>query len=102
MLLLYKFIDFLVLVSFQWILNLFFHSIPTAVCGDTAIYGTEMYQKEPSGAAQRLIFSKFDAAELDSLINPEGSLDAFISLDTYDYQQSAGIRLVAKKLIFHS
>lgn len=79
-----------------------FHSIPTAVSGDTAIYATEMYQKESSGAAQRLIFSKFDAAELDSLIKPGAILDAFISLDTYDYQQSAGIRLVAKRLIIHS
>ncbi|CAK9330108.1 unnamed protein product [Citrullus colocynthis] len=76
--------------------------IPTAVSGDTAIYATEMYQKESSGAAQRLIFSKFDAAELDSLIKPGAILDAFISLDTYDYQQSAGIRLVAKRLIIHS
>ncbi|KAG6589518.1 protein NEN1-like [Cucurbita moschata] len=76
--------------------------IPTAVSGDMAIYATEMYQKEASGGAQRLIFSKFDAVELDSLINPGGIIDAFISLDTYDYQQSAGIRLVAKKLIIHS
>uniref|UniRef100_A0A9I9DFB7 Exonuclease domain-containing protein n=1 Tax=Cucumis melo TaxID=3656 RepID=A0A9I9DFB7_CUCME len=76
--------------------------IPTAVSGDVANYATEMYQKDASGAVQRLIFSKFDAAELDSLIKPGAILDAFISLDTYDYQQSAGIRLVAKKLIIHS
>ena len=63
-----------------------------------------MLKKEPSGAAQRLIFNRFDAAvaELERLINPGAILDAFISLDTYDYQQSAGIRLVAKKLIIHS
>ncbi|KGN63687.1 protein NEN1 [Cucumis sativus] len=76
--------------------------IPTAVSGDVANYATEMHQKEASGAVQRLIFSKFDAAELDSLIKPGAILDAFISLDTYDYQQSAGIRLVAKKLIIRS
>ncbi|XP_022929772.1 protein NEN1-like [Cucurbita moschata] len=76
--------------------------IPSAVSGDTAIYATEMLKKEPSGAAQRLIFNRFDAAELEGLINPGAILDAFISLDTYDYQQSAGIRLVAKKLIIHA
>lgn len=29
-------------------------------------------------------------------------MDVFFSLDPYDYQQSAGIKLVAKKLIIHS
>ncbi|KAG7021529.1 Protein NEN1, partial [Cucurbita argyrosperma subsp. argyrosperma] len=74
----------------------------SGISGDTAIYATEMLKKEPSGAAQRLIFNRFDAAELERLINPGAILDAFISLDTYDYQQSAGIRLVAKKLIIHA
>ncbi|KAJ1421863.1 Ribonuclease H-like superfamily [Sesbania bispinosa] len=75
--------------------------IPTAVCEDIAIYATEIYQKESSGAVQRLIFSKFDAAELGSLFMPGTFVDAFFSLDPYDYQQNAGIKLVAKKLIIH-
>lgn len=76
--------------------------IPTVVFGDVAQYGTEMYQKEASGNIQKLEFVKFDVAELDSLLKPGTFVDAFLSLDPYDYQQSAGIRLVAKKLIIYS
>lgn len=79
-----------------------FYSIPTAVCRDIAIYATEIYQKENSGSVQRLVFSKFDASELNSLFKPGTFVDAFFSLDPYDYQQNAGIKLVAKKLIIHS
>ncbi|XP_010258260.1 PREDICTED: protein NEN2-like [Nelumbo nucifera] len=75
--------------------------IPTVPNGDIAIYGTEIYQKEASGNAQRLVFSRFDAAELDSF-SPGTLVDAFFSLEVYDYQQNAGIRLVAKKLILNS
>ncbi|KAM1398045.1 hypothetical protein ACFX2I_015553 [Malus domestica] len=76
--------------------------IQTAVCGDIAIYATEIYQKEPSGAEERLVFTKFDASALSTLFKPQTFMDAFFSLDPYDFQQSAGIRLVAKKLILHS
>ncbi|KAM2106528.1 hypothetical protein ACFX1R_016891 [Malus domestica] len=76
--------------------------IQTAVCGDIAIYATEIYQKEPSGAEERLIFTKFDASALSTLFKPQNFMDAFFSLDPYDHQESAGIRLVAKKLILHS
>ena len=81
-----------------------FCSIPTVVFGDIAQYDTEMYWKEPSGDIQKLEFVRFDAAELDSLLKPGTFVDAFLSLDPYDYvyEQSAGIRLVAKKLIIHS
>ncbi|XP_061346609.1 protein NEN1-like [Gastrolobium bilobum] len=76
--------------------------IPTAVCESNTIYATEIYQRESaSGAVQRLLFSKFDAAELGSLFMPGTFVDAFFSLDVYDYQQNAGIKLVAKKLIIH-
>jgi hypothetical protein len=75
--------------------------IPTAVCEEIAIYTTEIYQKESSGSVQRLLFSKFDAAELDSLFKPETFVNAVFSLDSYDYHQNAGIKLVAKKLIIH-
>ncbi|XP_059444134.1 protein NEN1-like [Corylus avellana] len=76
--------------------------IQTAKAGDRAPYATEIYQKDSSGIEQRLVFSKFDAAELDPLFTPGTFLDAFFSLDPYDYQQNAGIRLVAKKLIIYS
>ena len=79
-----------------------YYSIPTAVCGEIAIYATEIYQKENSGSVRRLEFSKLDASELDTLFTPGIFVDAFFSLDPYDYQQNAGIRLVAKKLIIHS
>jgi hypothetical protein len=78
------------------------NSIPTSITGDRARYATEICQKESSGSEQRLVFSKFDAAELEPLFTPGTFLDAFFSLDPYDYQQHAGIRLVAKKLIIHS
>ncbi|KAL2322040.1 hypothetical protein Fmac_026419 [Flemingia macrophylla] len=76
--------------------------IPTAVVADVAFYATEIYQRESSGTVQRLLFSKFDAAELGSLLMPGTYVDAFFSLDPYDYQQNAGIKLVAKRLIIHS
>ncbi|XP_011000503.1 PREDICTED: protein NEN1-like [Populus euphratica] len=77
-------------------------NIPTAVSGDVAQYATDIYQKEPSGTIQKLIFSKFDATELDTWFTPGTFVDAYLSLDPYDYQQTSGIRLVAKKLIIHN
>ena len=73
-----------------------YYSIPNEV-GEIAIY-----RKENSGSVRRLVFSKFDASELNTLFTPGIFVDAFFSLDPYDYQQNAGIRLVAKKLIIHS
>ncbi|KAM7258613.1 hypothetical protein ACFE04_014354 [Oxalis oulophora] len=73
--------------------------IPTVVNEDnTARYGTEIYQKEASGVTQ-LVFSKFDPAELQPLLKPGTFVDAFFSFETYDFQQNAGIRLIAHKLI---
>ncbi|XP_024170139.1 protein NEN3 isoform X2 [Rosa chinensis] len=65
--------------------------IETAVYGDIAIYATEIYQRDPSGTEQRLVFSKFDASELGALFTRGMFMDVFFSLDPYDYQQSAGI-----------
>ena len=76
------------------------NSIPNTISGDNP-YGTEMYQKD-SGSMQKLVFSKYDPAELEPLFAPGTFVDAFFSVDLYDYQQNAGIRLVAKKLIIHS
>ncbi|KAL9264251.1 NEN1-like protein, partial [Drosera capensis] len=74
--------------------------IPTLVTGEGASYATEIYQKEAvSGAEQKLSFSRFHAAELDALFTPGKFIDAFISLDPFDYQQNAGIRLVAEKVV---
>lgn len=70
--------------------------------GNVAGWSTEIYEKESSSAPRKLVFSRFDVVELDSLFTPGTFVDAYFSLDTYDYQQSAGIRLVAKKLIVHS
>ncbi|MBA0740979.1 hypothetical protein Gogos_014158 [Gossypium gossypioides] len=75
--------------------------IPTIVNGDTAQYGTEIHRKDHSGNVQQYIFDKFDVTELSNLLRTRISVDAFFSLDTYDYQQSAGIHLVAKKLVIH-
>ena len=76
------------------------NSIANTISGDNP-YGTEMYQKD-SGSMQKLVFSKYDPAELEPLFAPGTFVDAFFSVDLYDYQQNAGIRLVAKKLIIHS
>lgn len=77
-------------------------SIPTIVSGDSYIYTTDICQKEPSGSTQKLVFSKVDATELDSLFVRGSKVDSFFSLEIYDYQQNAGIRLVAKRLVVHS
>ncbi|KAK9669206.1 hypothetical protein RND81_13G115600 [Saponaria officinalis] len=77
--------------------------IPTVITGDVARYGTEIFQRETSlGAEQKLVFSKFEPAELESLFVSGTLVDAFFSLEQYDYQQKAGIRLVAVKLVFNS
>ncbi|KAK9114292.1 hypothetical protein Syun_021089 [Stephania yunnanensis] len=76
--------------------------IPTVANGDIATYSTEIYHKDAFGDAQRLIFNRINVAELDSLFVPGTSVDAFFFLDTYDYKQFAGVRLVAEKLIVNS
>ncbi|KAL1814769.1 hypothetical protein ACET3Z_017343 [Daucus carota] len=75
--------------------------IPTVWDGNNARLSTEIYQKE-SASTQRVVFSRYDIAELDALLAPGTFMDVYFSLDPYDYQQNAGIRLVAKKLVVHS
>ncbi|KAK6148572.1 hypothetical protein DH2020_019484 [Rehmannia glutinosa] len=75
--------------------------LPTVADGETTRCATEIYQKD-SSATQRIVFRRFDVNELDSLFTPGNIMDACFSLDVYDYQQNAGIRLVAKKLTVHS
>ncbi|KAK9177468.1 hypothetical protein WN944_029490 [Citrus x changshan-huyou] len=57
------------------------------VFGNAARYATEIYRKDASGNIQKLMFDKFDAAELKSSLKPGTFVDAFLSLDPYDYQQ---------------
>ncbi|CAI9112061.1 OLC1v1012435C2 [Oldenlandia corymbosa var. corymbosa] len=66
--------------------------LPTIFDGNMLRWATEIYQKE-SSTTQRLVFSKFDVAELDSLFTSGKYLDAYFTLDPYDFHQNAGIRL---------
>ncbi|KAL8123584.1 protein NEN1-like [Apium graveolens] len=75
--------------------------LPTVWDGNSAKLSTEIYQKE-SSSTQKVVFSRYDVAELDALLAPGTFMDVYFSLDPYDYQQNAGIRLVAKKLVVHS
>ncbi|KAK6123195.1 hypothetical protein DH2020_043052 [Rehmannia glutinosa] len=75
--------------------------LPTVADGEITQCATEIYLKD-SSATQRIVFSRLDVNELDSLFTPGNIMDACFSLDVYDYQQNAGIRLVAKKLTVHS
>ncbi|CAI9283985.1 unnamed protein product [Lactuca saligna] len=77
--------------------------LPTVAEGDSARWITEIYQKESSSlSVERVMFSRYDVAELEALIRQGSLVDACFLLDPYDYRQSAGIRLVAKKLIVNS
>ncbi|KAJ9567402.1 LOW QUALITY PROTEIN: hypothetical protein OSB04_003368 [Centaurea solstitialis] len=75
--------------------------LPTEA-GDTTRWMTEIYHKKSLllPAAQQLVSGSYDVAELDALIRPGSLVDAYFSLDPYNYHQNAGIRLVAKKLIY--
>lgn len=79
-----------------------FYSIPTIVNGDGAKYATEIYLEEANGFTQKLVTSRFDTTELGTLLTSGTYLSAHFSVDPYDYQRNAGIRLVAEKLIIHS
>ncbi|RZR94557.1 hypothetical protein BHM03_00023263 [Ensete ventricosum] len=76
--------------------------IPTVANGDGVVYSTEIYQKDPRGNLQNLELRKLDAAELDRIFLSGTAVDACFSTDIYDYQQNAGIRLVARRLVVHS
>ncbi|CAL9064549.1 unnamed protein product [Musa banksii] len=76
--------------------------IPTVANGDGAVSSTDIYQKDPRGNMQKLELSKLDAAELDQIFLSGTAVDACFSTDIYDYQQNAGIRLVARRLVVNS
>ncbi|KAI3766864.1 hypothetical protein L2E82_16939 [Cichorium intybus] len=79
------------------------------IAGDSSGWMTEIYHKQSSSSsssssslsAQQLVYSNYDVIELDALFRPGSFVDAYFSLDPYNYPQNAGIRLVAKKLIVH-
>ncbi|KAG6404007.1 hypothetical protein SASPL_136241 [Salvia splendens] len=76
--------------------------LPTLADGEINRWTTEIYQKERStSTVHKLTFSRFEVAELNSLFNPGTVDDAHFCVVAYDFQQNAGIRLVAKKLIVH-
>ncbi|EOA13281.1 hypothetical protein CARUB_v10026311mg [Capsella rubella] len=77
--------------------------IPAELNGNLDQYAAEIHQKEFAGATatQKHISSKPKADELESLLNRGTVLDAFLALEPYDYQQRAGIRLVARKLVIY-
>ncbi|XP_078447787.1 protein NEN1-like isoform X2 [Wolffia australiana] len=75
--------------------------IPSVENGDVDNYSTEIHQREASGSTRKLVFSKVDVEELQSLFSPGMVIDAYFSLKVYDYQQNSGIRLMAQRLIIH-
>ena len=89
------------LIEYSVLMLTFYCSIATIVGGNTAMYSTQIYQKECNGVIPKLASRKVDAAELESMLQGN-KVDAFFSLEIYDYyQQNAGIRLVAKRLDVH-
>ncbi|KAL3819479.1 hypothetical protein ACJIZ3_005384 [Penstemon smallii] len=73
--------------------------LPTVADGDMIKWVTEIHKEEAS-ATHMLVCSRFDV--LESIFTPGDHVDAYFSLDSYDFPQNVGIRLVAKKLIIHS
>ncbi|CAM0150284.1 unnamed protein product [Urochloa decumbens] len=71
----------------------------TIVNGNTAMYSTQICQKDCNGVIPKLASRKVDTAELESLQG--NKVDAFFSLEIYDYKAKAGILLVAKRLDVH-
>lgn len=73
-------------------------NIATAGFGDTATYSTELYRRDSKGSTQKLPSKIVDINELDELFVYGRFVDADYDFDIYDYQQYAGIRLVARRL----
>ncbi|XP_010428423.1 PREDICTED: protein NEN3-like [Camelina sativa] len=70
--------------------------------GDDTRCRTQVYQREePLGTNQKLDFSSDNFEKLESALLSGTLVDAFFSLEPYDYQQMAGIRLAARKLVIH-
>uniref|UniRef100_A0A7N0VF82 Exonuclease domain-containing protein n=1 Tax=Kalanchoe fedtschenkoi TaxID=63787 RepID=A0A7N0VF82_KALFE len=78
--------------------------LPTAVDGENAMSGADIYHQDSSGAAQKLTFNASNAGEhgLRTLLIPGTAVDAYLSLEPYDSKQNAGINLMVKQLVIHS
>ncbi|KAG7552347.1 Ribonuclease H-like superfamily [Arabidopsis thaliana x Arabidopsis arenosa] len=72
--------------------------IPAKSSGTGDRYAAEIHKRETSGVT---ILRNPKAEELKDMVKLETVLDAFLSLEPYDYMERAGIRLVAKKLVIH-
>uniref|UniRef100_A0A7N0VM27 Exonuclease domain-containing protein n=1 Tax=Kalanchoe fedtschenkoi TaxID=63787 RepID=A0A7N0VM27_KALFE len=72
--------------------------------GENATSGAEIYRQDSSGTTQKLTFNASSAGEheLETLLIRGAAVDAYFSLEPYDYMQNAGIKLVVKKLVIHS
>ncbi|KAL1216763.1 Protein NEN3 [Cardamine amara subsp. amara] len=76
--------------------------ISSELNGDDTRCGTQVYQKEESlETIKKLDFSGDNFEKLESALLPGTLVDAFFSLEPYDYKEMAGIRLVARKLIIY-
>lgn len=75
--------------------------IPTFGSGHTATCRTHVYLKECDGVVPRLVSERVDPSELASMLQGNKVVDAFVSVETFDHNQSAGIRLVANRLDVH-
>ncbi|XP_076922901.1 protein NEN2-like [Bidens hawaiensis] len=78
--------------------------LPT-MAEDSTRWSTEIYYKNLSSVpcSEQLVSNRYaDVVQVNSLFRPGYLVDAYFSLELYNYQQNVGIRLVAKKLIIHS
>ncbi|CAH2046323.1 unnamed protein product [Thlaspi arvense] len=64
---------------------------------DVDRYAVEIHQGEFSGVTQRLISRNPNTDELKAMVSKGTVLEAFLSIEPYDYQQRAGIRLNIKE-----
>ncbi|XP_076925605.1 protein NEN1-like [Bidens hawaiensis] len=78
--------------------------LPT-MAEDNTRWITEIYYMNSSSVpcSEQLVSNRYaDVVQVNSLFRPGYLVDAYFSLELYNYQQNVGIRLVAKKLIIHS
>ncbi|KAJ0514278.1 hypothetical protein HanHA300_Chr10g0367771 [Helianthus annuus] len=57
-----------------------FYRLPIVAGGDSVRWITEILENE-SSSIQRVVFSRYDVAELETLIRPGSFVDAIFSLD---------------------
>lgn len=72
--------------------------IATAVSGETTTYSTKLYERDSNGTTARFAAETVDNNELDKLLVSGRLVDAEYNFEIYDFQQKAGICLVARTL----